>query len=74
MKAREVIKPQPRTFSYHSPWMNGKHIVKPSVAVSTKDASVARDSDIDAKWWESLLNVSNEKLVHALHYKRRKKI
>ncbi|KAI5434509.1 transcription factor MYB1 [Lathyrus oleraceus] len=62
MNAHEVIKPQPRTVSSHSPWLNGKQIVKPTVAVSTKDASVARNSDIDAKWWESLLNLSNDKI------------
>ncbi|CAL5189969.1 unnamed protein product [Lathyrus oleraceus] len=48
MKAHEVIKPQPRTFSSHSPWLNGKNIVKPIVAVSTKDASVAKDSNIES--------------------------
>ncbi|XP_058744804.1 transcription factor MYB113-like [Vicia villosa] len=73
MKAHEIIKPQPRTFSSHSPWLNGKQIAKPILAVSTKDASIAKDSDIDtmlpingdgdcAMWWESLLNLSNEKV------------
>ncbi|XP_058744800.1 transcription factor MYB1-like [Vicia villosa] len=49
MKAHEVIKPQPRTFSSHSPWLNGKHtFVKPMVTFSTKDASVAPDSNIES--------------------------
>ncbi|CAK8538118.1 unnamed protein product [Lathyrus sativus] len=40
LKAHEVIKPQPRTFSSHSPWLNGKNNVK------IKDVSVAKDSNI----------------------------
>ncbi|KAL5102061.1 hypothetical protein RYX36_006388 [Vicia faba] len=73
MKAHEIIKPQPRTFASYSPWLNEKNIANPIVAVSTKDASVAKDSDIDtlvpindngdhAMWWESLLNLSNDKI------------
>nr|QSD99678.1 MYB family transcription factor [Melilotus albus] len=47
MKTHEVIKPQPRTFSTHSPLLNGKpNFVKPIVEVSTKDSTVAKDSDI----------------------------
>lgn len=49
MRAHEIIKPQPRNFSSHSPWLNEKHnFVKPIVTVSTKDASVAKDSNIDS--------------------------
>ncbi|XP_058754710.1 transcription factor MYB1-like [Vicia villosa] len=73
MKAHEIIKPQPRTFLSHSPRLNGKHIEKPIVAVSTKDASVAKDGNFDtmlpindngdhAMWWESLLNLRNDKI------------
>ncbi|CAK8538123.1 unnamed protein product [Lathyrus sativus] len=60
-KPHEIIKPQPWTFSSHSPWLNGKHIAKPIMEVSTEDASVAKDSDIDTMWWENLLNLSNDK-------------
>ncbi|XP_058744806.1 transcription factor MYB1-like [Vicia villosa] len=45
MKAHEIIKPQPRTFSSHSRWLNGKNnnFVKQIVTVSNKDASTAND-------------------------------
>ncbi|CAI8586132.1 unnamed protein product [Vicia faba] len=45
MKVHEIIKPEPRrTFSSHSPWLNGKHsIVKPIVTFSSKDSIVAKD-------------------------------
>ena len=75
MKTHQVIKPHPRTFSSHSLLLNEKHsFVKPIVTVSTKDASVAKDCNIDstmqqingdgdcAMWWESLLNLSNDKI------------
>jgi hypothetical protein len=48
MKAHEIIKPQPRTFSSRSLWLNEKHnnnFVKPIVTVSTKDVPVAKESD-----------------------------
>ncbi|KAI5434507.1 hypothetical protein KIW84_021368 [Lathyrus oleraceus] len=75
MKTHQVIKPHLRTFSSHSLRLNEKHsFVKPIVTVSIKDASVAKDSNIDstvqqingdgdcAMWWESLLNLSNDKI------------
>jgi len=87
MKTHEVIKPQPRTFSSHSPWLNGKYsnFVTPIVTVSTNDSTIAKDSEVDtilpinvdgdcaaqpylenstlsSMWWESLLNVSNDKI------------
>nr|ACN79540.1 MYB transcription factor LAP4 [Medicago truncatula] len=87
MQTHEVIKPQPRTFSSHSPWLNGKYnnFVTPIVTVSTNDGNVAKDSEVDtilpingdgdsaaqpylenptlsSMWWESLLNVSNDKI------------
>ncbi|XP_045830486.1 transcription factor MYB1-like [Trifolium pratense] len=89
IKAHEIIKPQPRTFSSHSLWLNGKHnnfAKPPIVTVSTKDVPVAKDSDkectmlpingdgdsaaqpyaenstMSTMWWDSLLNVSNDKI------------
>jgi hypothetical protein len=87
MKAHEIIKPQPRTFSSRSLWLNGKHnnnnFVKPIVTVSTKDVPVAKESDKECTmlpingdgdfavqpyvesstmWWDSLLNVSSDKI------------
>ncbi|CAJ2653119.1 unnamed protein product [Trifolium pratense] len=49
VKPHEIIKPKPRTFSANSPWLNRKYInfVTPIVAVSTKDGTVAKDSDIE---------------------------
>ncbi|XP_058744805.1 transcription factor MYB113-like [Vicia villosa] len=67
MKNHEIIKPQPRTFSSHSPWLNGKHIVQPIVALSTEDSDIdtmvpINDNGDDAMWWESLLNMSNDQI------------
>jgi hypothetical protein len=49
IKAHVVFKPQPRTFSTHSLWLNGKHnnIATPVAVVSTKDDNAPRDHDVD---------------------------
>ncbi|AES99304.1 myb-like DNA-binding domain protein [Medicago truncatula] len=47
MKTHEVIKPQPRIFSTHSPWLNKKqnNFVTQPVLASNKDGNVPRDSN-----------------------------
>nr|AIT76573.1 R2R3 MYB protein [Trifolium arvense] len=49
IKPHEIIKPKARTFSANSPWLNRKCInfKTPIVTVSTKDGTVAKDSDIE---------------------------
>jgi hypothetical protein len=49
IKTHVVIKPQPRTFSTHSPWLNGKHnnFATPVAVDSTKDDNAPRDHDVD---------------------------
>lgn len=76
MKTHEVIKPQPRTLSSHSHWLNEKNniMVKPIGTVSTKEVTAAKDRDdketmvtnqigrdcVDAMWWDSLLNLGEQ--------------
>ncbi|XP_058744801.1 transcription factor MYB1-like [Vicia villosa] len=48
IKAHEVIKPQPRTFSSHSPLLKGiPDFVKPIGTFSSKNPSVAKDGNIE---------------------------
>ena len=47
MKGHEIIKPKPRTFSTHSPSLNGKHNINvtPIVTVSTQHGEVSLNRD-----------------------------
>ncbi|KEH17756.1 R2R3-myb transcription factor [Medicago truncatula] len=47
MKFHEIIRPQPRTFSTHSPSLNGKHNINatPIVAISTQHCEVSPNRD-----------------------------
>ena len=47
MKTHEIVKPQPRIFSTHSPWLNKKqnNFVTQPVLASNKDGNVPRDSN-----------------------------
>ncbi|XP_027187978.2 uncharacterized protein, partial [Cicer arietinum] len=75
MKPHEIIKPQPRTFSSHSLWLNGKHNFLKPFMVSNKDGDIAKDSEsmvpigdggdcstMSAMWWKSLLHVNDDKI------------
>jgi len=90
MKSHEVIKPRPRTFSSHSPWLKKNHSF-PTLVASNGDVNIPRvassgdvnipiecekttlpnvgfaqtcvgnDPSSTTSWWESLLNVDEER-------------